>query len=74
MFICFQIRENIIWHMCANEGETINIELPGNSTYQMEVIDTWNMNVNTETTVEPGNFQYKTTVPYTAIRIFKKDE
>ncbi len=58
----------------AKEAETINIELPGNSTYQMEVIDTWNMNVNTETTVEPGNFQYKTTVPYTAIRIFKKDE
>ena len=58
----------------ANEGKTIRIELPGNTKYQLEVIETWNMNSLKKDIVEPGNFKYKTTAPYTAIKILRKDE
>jgi len=58
----------------SNEGETITIELMENKTYQLEVIDTWNMNSSKKDTVEPGSFVYKTTGPYTAIRIAVKNE
>ena len=58
----------------ANEGETINIELPGENSYQIEIIDTWNMNILEESEAEPGKFQYKTKIPYTAIRIYRNHE
>ena len=58
----------------ANEGEPINIELPGENSYQIEIIDTWNMNILEESEAEPGKFQYKTKIPYTAIRIYRNHE
>ncbi|MFW5755920.1 MAG: DUF5060 domain-containing protein [Tangfeifania sp.] len=58
----------------ANEGETIKMELPGENNYQKEIIDTWNMKILEKSEIEPGSFQYKTTIPYTAIRILRNDE
>lgn len=58
----------------VNEGETINIELPGENSYQIEIIDTWNMNILEESEAEPGKFQYKTKIPYTAIKIYRHHE
>lgn len=59
---------------CAEPDQTIEINLTGESNYKTEVIDTWNMQVLEENSAEPGLFSYKTTAPYTAIRILKKNE
>lgn len=58
----------------ANKDETITIELPGENNYQMEIMDTWNMNSVEQSEAEPGLFQYKTKIPYTAIRIYRNNE
>ena len=55
----------------ANAGETIQIELPGNQEYKLEIIDTWNNKIAEQTTAKPGNFEFKTTIPYCALRITK---
>ncbi|WP_261342649.1 DUF5605 domain-containing protein [Posidoniimonas corsicana] len=50
-------------------GRTIEVDLPGGKQYQLEVMDTWNMNVLREETVPPGKFSLETSRPYTAIRL-----
>jgi hypothetical protein len=57
----------------ANAGETIEMDLPGNVEYKLEVMDTWNMKVIDESNIQPGKFSYTSTIPYTALRIQKKN-
>ncbi len=54
----------------AADGETIEINLAGDADYKMEVIDTWNMKVVQDTSVAPGAITYKTTIPYTALKLY----
>jgi hypothetical protein len=56
----------------ADSGENITFDLPGNTAYQLEVIDTWNMTTLEQKTVEPGTFNYQTSQPYTALRLKTK--
>ena len=56
----------------ADTTQTITLELTGNSDCQLEIIDTWNRKVVDRKTVQPGNFEYTTTFPYSAIRIICK--
>lgn len=58
----------------ASKDKNIEIELPGESNYRMEVVDTWNMKTVEENTIEPGLLKYETTLPYTAIRIYRSNE
>lgn len=58
----------------AELGQTIEINLTSESDYKMEVIDTWNMQITEENTVEPGMLTYKTTLPFTALRIYRNNE
>jgi len=55
----------------ADAGQMIELKLPGDENYKMEVIDTWNMRIAEQTEAEAGTFKYKTTSPYTALRIHK---
>jgi hypothetical protein len=52
----------------ADAGQTIEVNLAGDTAYQMEIIDTWTMQVVDQAAVEPGRFTYQTTAPYTALR------
>jgi hypothetical protein len=52
----------------AETEQKIQINLTGNSNYKLEVLDTWNMQVVEEKTVGPGNFQYQTSFPFTALK------
>jgi hypothetical protein len=56
----------------ADTGETIELNLPGTSSYNLHIIDTWNMKIVQQKTVAPGMFKYKTLEPYTAIRMYPK--
>jgi hypothetical protein len=58
----------------ANPEETIQIELPGNQEYKLDIIDTWNMKITEQTTAKRGKFEYKTTIPFCALRITKNDK
>ena len=53
----------------ANEGGTIELELPGESEYDLEVLDTWNMKVISQSKVAPGKFSFTTSLSNTALRI-----
>jgi hypothetical protein len=55
----------------AGENLAIEIDLPGDIKYKMEVIDTWNMQIVEKAEIEPGKLNYRTTSPYTALRIRK---
>ncbi|MDB4581519.1 DUF5060 domain-containing protein [Draconibacterium sp.] len=55
----------------ADQNNTIEIELPGNNNYQLDVLDTWNMKTLEQRTIKPGKFVYPTISPYTAIQIVK---
>jgi hypothetical protein len=55
----------------ADAGQTIEIDLAGESPFQMDVIDTWNMKVMDQATIDPGLFKFTTELPYTAIKITK---
>lgn len=57
----------------ANAGETIEMDLPGNVEYKLDVMDTWNMKVIEESNIQPGKLSYTSTIPYTALRIQKKN-
>lgn len=50
-------------------GRRIELELPKGKQYKVAIIDTWNMKILSEKTVEPGLFSFETEIPYTAIRI-----
>jgi hypothetical protein len=53
----------------AEIGQEIMLDLPGDSKYNLEVIDTWNMRITEQDIVDPGKFTFQTTAPYTALRI-----
>lgn len=55
----------------ANANELIELELPEGTDYQLEVMDTWNMNVIEDKTITPGKFRFTTSIPYTGLRIRK---
>ncbi len=57
----------------ADTDQNIEINLTGDDKYRMEVIDTWNMQVIEEKSIEPGIFKYKTTLPFTALRIYRNN-
>ena len=50
-------------------GRTIELELAGDNEYALQVIDTWNMKVVAEKNVPAGDFQYKTEMPFTVLRL-----
>ena len=52
-----------------DSGQTINLDLAGDKDYTLQDIDTWNMKIVSERTVSPGEFQHKTVLPFTALRI-----
>jgi len=53
----------------SEKGSTIEINLTGNNSYKLEVIDTWNMKIVEEKIIKPGIFSYLTDFPYTALRL-----
>jgi len=58
----------------ASPDEIIQIDLPGNHEYKLDIFDTWNMKVTEQTVVKPGKFEYKTIFPFTALRIYQNNE
>ncbi|GAB2790434.1 DUF5605 domain-containing protein [Rhabdobacter roseus] len=56
----------------AEAGQPVEVNLSGNAPYKMEIIDTWAMKITEQTTVKPGRFTYKTTMPYTAFRFTRE--
>ncbi len=56
----------------AGPDQFITMDLAGDSSYTMEIIDTWNMEVIDQRAAEPGVFEYRTTTPYTALRFYKE--
>jgi len=56
----------------ADAGQTIELELGGTEDYTLEVIDTWNMTIDSEKVIKPGKFIYETQIPYTALRLISK--
>ena len=56
----------------ADSAQTIELNLGGTKDYTLEVIDTWNMKIVSEKIVSPGKFQYKTEMPFTALRLIAK--
>ena len=57
----------------TDSARIVRFELPGDSAYQMEVLDTWNMEVIKRDSVDPGTFQYTTERPYSAVWLRKKN-
>jgi hypothetical protein len=53
----------------AESERTIDLELAGEKDYALQVIDTWNMKIGSEKKVSAGQFQYKTELPFTAVRL-----
>ena len=53
----------------ADPNQSIALDLGGDTDYQLEIMDTWSMKVIEQKTIQPGTFEYVTSVPYTAIRI-----
>ncbi len=58
----------------ADTDQTLEINLTGERNYKMDVIDTWNMKIIEENTVEPGIIKYKTSLSYSALRIYIDNE
>jgi len=54
-------------------GKNIELHLEGEGNYKLEIIDTWKMTVVEEKIIPSGQFNFNTTFPYTALRIFKID-
>ena len=52
----------------ADSAQTIELNLMGTKDYSLEVIDTWNMKIKSQKIVNPGEFKYKTEVPFTVLR------
>ncbi|QGY42124.1 DUF5060 domain-containing protein [Maribellus comscasis] len=53
----------------ADPSQSVEINLPGDSSYKLEVIDTWNMKTLEEKTIDSGTFKYITKHPYCALKI-----
>lgn len=56
----------------AGEKQDVEITLPGDFEYTVEIIDTWNMDIDEQEGSVGGSFSFTTEFPYTAIRIKKK--
>jgi hypothetical protein len=52
----------------AASDQTIEINLEGNADYKLEIIDTWNMKIVSQSSAAPGIFKYRTLSPFTALR------
>ncbi len=57
----------------ADSAQAVEVNLEGDKNYTMEVIDTWNMEIDKMEDVSPGKFQFVTEKPYTALRFIAKD-
>ena len=53
-------------------GQTIELNLPENKEFSMDVFDTWNMKTIEQKTVSPGDFKCVTEIPYIAVRLVRK--
>jgi len=53
----------------TDSAQTIQLNLPGTKDYTLEVIDTWNMKIVSKEKVSPGQLQFETKMPFTALRI-----
>jgi hypothetical protein len=53
----------------AESGRVIEIDLPGDQDYHLEVIDTWNMKPVADSSVQAGVCTFKTNIPYTLLRV-----
>ncbi len=58
----------------ANPDETMQIDLPGDQDYKLEIIDTWNMKITEQSLIKPGHFEYKTIFPFCALKITQNRE
>jgi hypothetical protein len=52
----------------ADANTNIKIDLPGNTDYNLDIIDTWNMKIVSSSTSKPGLYNYITKMPYTALK------
>ena len=57
-----------------DSGQKIELFLAGDQNYDLQVIDTWNMKIVSETTVKPGAFEYISQIPYMAMRLVSKPQ
>jgi len=55
----------------AESDRTLEIDLPGDLDYHLEVIDTWNMEPVMDSTVNAGMLSFTTALPYTLLRLTK---
>jgi hypothetical protein len=53
----------------ADSAQSIELNLSGTKDYTLEVIDTWNMTVDSAKVVKPGKFLFETEIPFTALRL-----
>lgn len=53
----------------SDSAQKIEMNLPGEKEYSLEVIDAWNMKIVAEEVIPSGKFEYKTKMPFTALRI-----
>ena len=53
----------------ADANQKVEINLPDDSNYQLDIIDTWNMKIMEQKSIEPGDFSFETQIPYCALRI-----
>ncbi len=51
----------------ADANIEINLNLTGETPYQWQVIDTWNMTIKTKGKIQPGVFHYRTRNQYEAV-------
>jgi len=57
----------------AAPDQTIEVNLPGDTGFNLDIIDTWNMKIDSQPSAGPGLFEYTTVSPYTALR-FRRNE
>ena len=53
----------------ASAGKTIRLDLPEGTRYTVELIDTQNLTIKQLPDAAPGNFSFKTTIGYSALRV-----
>lgn len=56
----------------ADSGQSLEINLEGEGTYKMEIIDIWNMEIKSPASVGAGIFKYQSPLPYMALRFIKE--
>lgn len=56
----------------SDSAQTIKLNLAGDKKYSFELIDTWNMKIESLNSVSPGEFEYTTTNPFSAVRLIAK--